>query len=389
MANVENGALQTAIDNAAVGETVMLTSDVTLTKRVTVSNVVTIDLNGYTITGNINDGYGTIYVGTKGILTIIDSSSGQIGGITNNVGNAIGNYGEVIVYGGTLVGNYALYNFYYSNSIYGKSVIYGGTFKSIDSDSPSIANCGNLTISGGTIESVDTTNVLTVASGTIESLYVGVADYNPSTQSTSVNGGHITNLTVADNSINNIVVSGGTFSTAIDSQYLADGIKLSYDAATGTYSTAVSQGLKVIATTSERIKDLVIKNGQLIFIQDLGRIAFDFKNKRKFYNQIEELDTELTRKELESPINGVYYFVIETAILWTYRNNEWVQITEKPQEIVFIGTEFPELGKEQTIYANTTDGEEHIAVWDEGKYKIVADKTQSMTSEDVIALFNN
>ncbi len=155
-------------------------------------------------------------------------------------------------------------------------------------------------------------------------------------------------------------------------------------------TTNTKSVLKIVATTSDRIKDLVIQNGQLIFCHDLGRIAFDYKNKRKFYNQIEELDTELTRKELESPINGVYYFVIETAVLWTYRNNAWVQITSKPQEVVFIGTEFPELGKEQTIYTNITDGNEHIAVWiDElNGYKVVADKTQSMTSEDVISLFN-
>lgn len=148
------------------------------------------------------------------------------------------------------------------------------------------------------------------------------------------------------------------------------------------------QVLSVIATTSERVKDLVIKSGQLIFIQDLGRIAFDFKDKRKFYNQIEELDTELTRKELVSPVNGAYYFVIETAVLWTYRNNEWVQITGKPNEIVFVGTEFPELGVQQTIYTNIANGNEHIAVWDEEYgYKIVADKTQSVTSDEVVALF--
>ena len=40
----------------------------------------------------------------------------------------------------------------------------------------------------------------------------------------------------------------------------------------------------VIATTSERLSNLVIKNGQLIFIQDKHRIAFDFKDKRTFYN---------------------------------------------------------------------------------------------------------
>lgn len=150
------------------------------------------------------------------------------------------------------------------------------------------------------------------------------------------------------------------------------------------------QILSVIATTSERIKDLTIKNGQLIFCQDTGRVAFDFKGKRKFYNQVEELDTDLARKELESPVNGVYYFVLDTMVLWTYRNNKWVQITGSPEQKVYIGTEFPELGTEQTIYVNTVDGNEHIAIWDENlnDYKVVANKTQSITSEDVIAMFN-
>lgn len=153
--------------------------------------------------------------------------------------------------------------------------------------------------------------------------------------------------------------------------------------------TTTKQVFRVVATTSDRVKDLVIQNGTLIFIEDLGRIAFDFKNKRKFYNQIEELDTELAREELESPINGNYYFIIETAVLWTYRNDAWVQITSNPNEIVFIGTTFPELGKKQTIYTNTTDGNEHIAIWNEATndFQVVADKTQMIREEDINLLF--
>ena len=388
MIYVENGALQSAINSAAVGETIMLTEDIALTGRISVSSAVTLDLNGYTITGNLDDSYGAVYVGTKGSLTIKDSSAGQTGGIVNNIKHAIGNYGSVEIYGGTFTGNYALYNFYYGSTIYGVSVIYGGTFKSFDGESLAIANCGNLTVSGGTIESIDTTNTLTVSGGDIESLYIGVADYNPPSQSTAISGGHIVELAVNTESSNEVAVSGGTFDTAIDSQYLVDGFKLTYDASTGTYTATESQGLKVIATSSSRLKDLVIKNGQLIFIQDAGRIAFDFKGKRKFYNQIVELDTDTDRQNMEDPLDG-YYFVINTAVLWSYRGG-WTQITEKPREIVFIGVEFPELGNEQTIYANTTDGGEYIAVWDEEEsdYHVVADRTYAMTSEEVIALFN-
>lgn len=393
MANVENGALQTAIDNAVVGETVVLTSDITLTNRVTVSNVVTIDLNGYSIKGDINDGYGAIYVGTKGVLTIKDSSSRKTGGIINTVGNAIGNYGIVNIYEGTFVGNYALYNFYYNNTVYGTSTIYGGTFKSTDKNFPSVANCGDLTVGGGTIESVDTTNVLNVTGGTIESLYVGVADYNPPIQSTSVSGGYIAELSVENDSANEIAVSGGTFGTEINSEYFTDGFKPTYDEGTGLYGVAADSngsggGLKVIATSSSKIRDLVIKNGQLIFIQDLKRIAFDFNNKRVFYNQITTLSSEYERLSLDSPLSG-YYFCIETAVLWYY-DSDWIQMTTQPDEdaIVFIGVELPELGKKNILYTDTFKKE--ISVWDEteNNYIVIADYTNDVTDEDIENLFN-
>lgn len=153
-------------------------------------------------------------------------------------------------------------------------------------------------------------------------------------------------------------------------------------------ATSTKSIMSLIATTSSRIRDLVIKDGQLIFIQDLGRIAFDFKGQRVFYNQIVELKTEAERLALESPLDG-YYFVIDEACLWFYQN-EWIQITEKPENIVFIGVELPELGQANKIYADTTDGAENISVWDEelGRYVVVADKTQEVTVDDILDLFD-
>ena len=393
MANVENGALQTAIDNAVVGETVVLTSDIVLTKRVTESNVVTIDLIGYSIKGDVNDSYGAIYVGTKGALTIKDSSSEKTGSITNNVGNAIGNYGVVNIYEGTFIGDYALYNFYHNNTVYGISTIYGGTFKSAVDGSPSIANCGDLTVNGGAIESIDTTNVLNVTGGTIESLYIGEADYNPPIQSTSVSGGCIAELSVANDSVNEIAVSGGTFGTEINSEYFADGFKPTYDEGTGLYGVATDSsgsggGFKVIATSSSKIRDLVIKNGQLIFIQDLKRIAFDFNNKRVFYNQITTLSSEYERLSLDSPLSG-YYFVVDSACLWFYQDG-WSQITERPQEVIHIGVEMPSLGqgKEGMLYVNKAEKE--IAVFDSAsnEYIVVSDYTNEVTTEDIEKMFD-
>lgn len=152
-------------------------------------------------------------------------------------------------------------------------------------------------------------------------------------------------------------------------------------------TTTTSNGLVLIATTSSRIKDLTIKNNQLIFIQDLGRIAFDFKGQRVFYNQIVELSTEAERITLDSPLSG-YYFVIGTGCLWFYKD-EWIQITEKPTEVIHIGVELPELGqaKEGMLYVNKADRE--IAVFDSAsnEYIIVSDYTNEVTDSDIEKMF--
>jgi hypothetical protein len=146
------------------------------------------------------------------------------------------------------------------------------------------------------------------------------------------------------------------------------------------------QIMSLVATSSSRIRDLVIKDGQLIFIQDLGRIAFDFKGNRVFYNQIVKLDTDLERINLESPLSG-YYFVIDTACLWFYQD-DWIQITEKPQEIIFIGTELPALGQQGKLYVNV--GNKEISAWDEktNKYMTVSNYIEEVSSQDIEGLFD-
>ena len=146
--------------------------------------------------------------------------------------------------------------------------------------------------------------------------------------------------------------------------------------------------MSLIATSSTRVKDLVIKDGQLIFIQDLGRIAFDFKGKRVFYNQIVELQTEAERIKLDSPLSG-YYFVIDTAVLWFYQDG-WTQVTGRPDEVISIGVELPELGqaKDNVLYVNKAEKE--IAVFDKAlnEYIIVSDYTNEVTDTDIENLFN-
>lgn len=146
--------------------------------------------------------------------------------------------------------------------------------------------------------------------------------------------------------------------------------------------------LSVCATVGSKLSDLVIKDGQLIFVQDKHKIALDFGGKRVFYNQIEELATEDTRKSMLAPVAGLFYFVIETAVLWTY-TTEWVQITTPPKEVVFFGTELPELGVTKTLYIDTAKKE--ISVWDDATsgYTVVANRTDALTAVDIDTLFNS
>lgn len=151
--------------------------------------------------------------------------------------------------------------------------------------------------------------------------------------------------------------------------------------------TATYPILSVCATVGSRLSDLMIKNGQLVFVQDKHRIALDYGDKRVFYNQIIELETEQARKSLLAPVTGSYYFVIDTAVFWSYQESGWIPITTPPQEIVFIGTELPELGSAKTLYVDKVNKE--ISIWDEttSSYIVVANKTAEMTAEDIDALF--
>ena len=145
--------------------------------------------------------------------------------------------------------------------------------------------------------------------------------------------------------------------------------------------------MSVVATTASRLPDLSIKNGQLIFIKDKQKIALDLDDKRIFYNQIVVLQTETERASLLAPISGLFYFVIENAVLWHYEQS-WIQITTSPNEIIYIGVSLPELGSANTLYVDTASN--NISVWDEvtKKYQVVADKTDVISDDDISKLFD-
>ena len=153
-------------------------------------------------------------------------------------------------------------------------------------------------------------------------------------------------------------------------------------------NTTARKTLSVCATTGSHLPDISIKDGQLIFVQDLHRIAFDFNGKRVFYNQIEEIESEQERVTFASPESGQFYFVIETAVLWTYRDG-WIALNSSPEDVLFIGVEMPELGSSKKLYVNKKNKE--ISIWDENSegYLVVANKSEikSITNEDIDSLF--
>ena len=50
--------------------------------------------------------------------------------------------------------------------------------------------------------------------------------------------------------------------------------------------------LSIIGTELNKLQDIAIKNGQLIFLKDKGRIVFDLNDRRTFYDSISILETE-------------------------------------------------------------------------------------------------
>lgn len=149
--------------------------------------------------------------------------------------------------------------------------------------------------------------------------------------------------------------------------------------------TTTKSVFKLVATTSSKIRNLTIADGQLVFLYDIGRIAFDYKGTRVFYNQIVELESEAVRQSLENPLDG-YYFVVGTGVLWAYKSG-WTQLTGRPENIEFIDVELPELGQEDKLYVNKT--EQNISVWDDitNQYIPVANYTMDATLEDIEKMF--
>ncbi len=90
-----------------IGGQYYLAGDVTLADNITIGGDVTLELNGYTLTGDGTNSESVITVNENATLTLYDSSSGQTGSVTGGKagGVTISAGGNLVMNGGNITGN--------------------------------------------------------------------------------------------------------------------------------------------------------------------------------------------------------------------------------------------------------------------------------------------
>ena len=196
--DVKYADLQEAIKAAAPVGIVKLLSDVAMTESITISDELTIDLNGHTLAGtdSATSSFGLINIQPGADLTITDSSKNGSGAITlvatndrdwNAYSSVISNQrGKLTVNGGTIqhLGGtdmaYGIDNLTNGKGTYAETIVNSGTVKSTYRAIRQFLN--------GT----EAQNILTVNGGTIDGINKSIWMQDPST---SANSG---TLTVSD-----------------------------------------------------------------------------------------------------------------------------------------------------------------------------------------------
>ena len=265
-------SLQTLIDNAVENSVVKLTSDITVTETTIVSKNITVDLNGYTVK-NTEDiwnedakSWSLISVRNGGILTLLDSSDAGNGTLYAKENDCFAvdvcDGGMLIIESGTYIGNIS--------SVYvhtGTAYINGGYYK--------IQQVSGINGYGETINCYD-------------------ANFKNGTAKVVISGGSFYNFNPTD----------AAEPAGCNQSYLSKNTKMVYDEELKSYVIAKRE-FKIVATTSDKIEALEIKDGQLIFVQDKERVAFDFNGTRVFYDHSDDLDdiyskiTTLEEKDVE------------------------------------------------------------------------------------------
>ena len=244
--NAEYATLQEAVHAATAGQTIVLQDNVTLTASLIVAGdkTVTLDLNSYKITADMN---GPHMICNAGNLTITDSSANKTGeiakiGAETNFGYVIENHGTMTLerckISSTSVKSSAIENGWYTasentagtsctmtiqnaevvsvnaagglytvkNDDYGVMVINGGVFTNGVAGAGAVLNWNDLTINGGTFTGASAVRTLKSGSSNFE---IGKSQIKNGTFNGIIDtlDNYNTGITIA--------VTGGTFSSDV------------------------------------------------------------------------------------------------------------------------------------------------------------------------------
>ena len=244
--NAEYATLQEAVNAATAGQTIVLQDNVTLTASLIVAGdkTVTLDLNSYKITADMN---GPHMICNAGNLTITDSSANKTGeiakiGAETNFGYVIENHGTMTLerckISSTSVKSSAIENGWYTasentagtsctmtiqnaevvsvnaagglytvkNDDYGVMVINGGVFTNGVAGAGAVLNWNDLTINGGTFTGASAVRTLKSGSNDFET---GKSQIKNGTFNGIIDtlDNYNTGITIA--------VTGGTFSSDV------------------------------------------------------------------------------------------------------------------------------------------------------------------------------
>lgn len=138
--------------------------------------------------------------------------------------------------------------------------------------------------------------------------------------------------------------------------------------------------LRLYVTKDKYLPQLEVKDGNLIFLSDNGKICLDFNGARYQYDTIQNFKTNADR-EAHALVTTGYYFVEEDNSLWRYSNNNWHRITpENLDPIVFGKTlnDFPPTGNPKLLYV----ADKATYKWDSAAEKYIA--VANLTEWDTI-----
>ena len=111
--------------------------------------------------------------------------------------------------------------------------------------------------------------------------------------------------------------------------------------------------MKFIATVKAKINDIPVESGNMIFSTDDRVIYLDKRDTRISFQQIMSIATEDDRENYQYPLNGCFYYVEETNLLYRYsKEKQWTCLNKAGSGNVIFDDRgsFPEKGDPTALY---------------------------------------